>query len=924
MEQHSPSRLRALFDRLADMRPADRSVAMDDLQLCEKERHALLQLLASESDHSIFSRPAVEWAELLDGEDEDPAHYIGRSAGPYTIERFLGKGGTSVVFLATRQLGEISQQVALKLLHNGLYSADARRRFRREQSILSRLCHPNIAHLIDAGILETGTPFIAMEYVAGMDVVSHATSHALSARPRLRLLIDICRAIDAAHRTLIVHRDLKPSNVLVTSNGQVKVLDFGIARLVDDEESLTTTRHIALTPGYAAPEQFDSGPAMTSTDVYSLGVLAGELLLGVRFGPDATWPQTSAADRSTAKRNWRTLDADLTRILRVSLASDPGHRYTSAGHLADDIERYLRNEPLQVAPVSAGYRLRKFAARHRGAVIAAALLFSTNVVGIASVLWQSTLVGQQAQRANTTRDFLVSVFKSAGAELPIDRRPSVDDIVDQASQRLTASPSAQNNDALGNAQRVDLLLTLTKIERSMGAFERASILLAKVDDALVSMAQPDSPPAFEARILRAAIAFEGAQTDTHPLSPIAILAPLQEQMLLRRDATSVDGLVVLAKAYHRAARDDEAIALARHTVEDAAKSTAPDVWQTAANAEVGILLDAQHYEDAAYRAQEALQLWHRQGEPITQAVITLHGDAALARESIGDIAGADAAYHDAIALGDRFFDKPNPTMAWYVGIYGTFLIAQGRLDEADPLIDRGFKMRRAVFGDTDSRTLYGVAGVAKLMLARDQYSEAIETLTRGIDTCSANAIRNVVCARLLALRARAFSRRDDFTHANADLRDALSRQSAISGENAPGYAWMLAIVVEIQCAAGDFKSAIETADRALAINSNAHGAMLLQANLEIRFYRAKSFLEMHRDDEALSEITAVESSYAEHFPNAGLRWEMTALKASTLAAVGRSAQARDSANEAILLSSRIPHPNARLVDKMRGIVRSST
>jgi len=909
----TPARVRELFERVVDLAPHECEAVLRDSGLDASDLRRLRSLLeADRSGGNLFDIPAADWVKKLEDDSADLAGMVGQRAGPYRIVKMLGKGGSAVVFRAVRALGDSEQTVALKLLHNGLFSPESRRRFRREQTILTQLSHPNIARLIDGGISESGVPYIAMEEIDGVDLITYADQHELGSAERLQLLIEVCRAVDAAHRTLVVHRDLKPSNVLVTNDGHVKVLDFGIAKLLDDDEPATATQHVVLTPGYAAPEQYGRGPVKTATDVYALGVLAGELFLGIRLGPDVTWPPMAEAERVAISRRWRKLDPEFVDLLRATLASEPDRRYASAGHLADDIERYLRFEPLAVRPVSHWYRLRKLVARNRAsAAIATALLFAV-LTGLAVTGWQTTKVRAQAARATAARDFLVSVFEAAGADLPRDKRPSVQDVVEQASQRLAIDSS------LPDELHADLLLTLAKVARSVGSYDRALRLLDQADPIVARLYGPHDVAWIQARILRASVLTGSSRKE----DAIALLDPLRTEFLDRNDRTGIEGLLYLAEVGLAEHGIDDSMMLLRHAEAVAAAQRLADLQLSAVIQQAHLLLNAEKFRDALERSDAAFAVWHGQGEPALPTLIDLQSSVALAAEAAGDIPRAEAAYREAIALGDRFFDKPSPTTAWNVGMYGSFLIAQGRFDEAEPYARRGLELRRVVFGEADAHTLYAVAAMAKLYYGKNDFDQAEQWLTQGVETCVANAVHDEVCPRLLALRGRAFARQNRFDQAEGDVRAALEQQREISGDSVPAYAFILDNLLTIQLARRDFAKAVATADRILEIRASARGGML-QADFATRFNRAKALFELERNDEALAEFADIEPKYSTLFPDSGQRFEMLLYKARALARANRANEAADAARESLELARHKTGTNAAQVDEMSALATAS-
>ena len=241
-------------------------------------------MIAADADDDVVLERSADAVARAIGETDATPGLAGRARriGPFELLEVLGEGGTSTVFRAERTIDGVRQIVALKLLRRSFYSQDAQRQFRRERLALSQLRHPGIARLIEGGISETGLAYIALDLVDGVPITDHARNNRLDLRARLKLFLQVCRAVEAAHRALIVHRDLKPSNVLVTADGEVKLLDFGIAKLLDADDE-TQTHLPAFTPAYAAPEQRSGAPITTATDVYALGVLLGELVTGQRL-----------------------------------------------------------------------------------------------------------------------------------------------------------------------------------------------------------------------------------------------------------------------------------------------------------------------------------------------------------------------------------------------------------------------------------------------------------------------------------------------------------------------------------------------------------------------------------------------------------------------------------------------------------------
>ncbi|MCY7345480.1 MAG: protein kinase [Pyrinomonadaceae bacterium] len=379
-------------------------------------------LLAFENESENFLEKSVSFyaVEILPDEDANAA---GKQFGNYTIVREIGRGGMGAVFLAMRADGEFEQQAALKIVRQTIIDAETERHFRRERQILASLNHPNIAKLLDGGVSAAGEPFLVMEFIEGEPLIDYAEKEHLSIEERLRLFVKICSAVQYAHRNLIVHRDLKPSNILVGENGEPKLLDFGLAKVLDFEANdlQTATAFRAMTPAYASPEQL-RGEAMTTTsDIYSLGVVLYELLTGARpfdfktnkFDEIVHRVSTDSPTRPSSVRspksenenpkskiqNPKSLIGDLDNIILTALRKEPERRYQSVEAFADDIERHLKGLPIAARPNTFSYRAEKFIKRNRWSVAAGVLIGLSLLGGAAATVWESRRAETEKVRA---------------------------------------------------------------------------------------------------------------------------------------------------------------------------------------------------------------------------------------------------------------------------------------------------------------------------------------------------------------------------------------------------------------------------------------------------------------------------------------------------------------------------------------------
>ena len=392
-----------------------------------------------EGHRSLVEKRFLENSPSLPALDSTAA---GQVIGSYRLTGLLGEGGMGSVWAAERSDGRFERRVAIKFLHFSLAGGAGLERFHREGKILGQLRHPNIAELIDAGVTANGRPYLVLDYVAGQPIDRYCDERKLSIEGRIRLFLGVLSAVADAHANLIVHRDIKPSNVFVEADGQVKLLDFGIAKLLDEDSGeaaatvLTRESGAALTPQFAAPEQINGGRVTTATDVYALGsllylLLTGQHPLGTKrqspvelmraiveeeparlFQAVSSDPSLTGEQRGTSPdRLVRQLRGDLDTIVGKALKKSPAERYSSVSAMADDLRRYLKHEPVSARPDSVVYRALRFVRRNRAAVLASALVVASLAGGLTAAVWQANVARQQARTAAAVEQFTEDIFR---------------------------------------------------------------------------------------------------------------------------------------------------------------------------------------------------------------------------------------------------------------------------------------------------------------------------------------------------------------------------------------------------------------------------------------------------------------------------------------------------------------------------------
>ncbi|HHK40971.1 MAG TPA: serine/threonine protein kinase, partial [Planctomycetaceae bacterium] len=446
MDPERWNRIKELFEAAAELAPEDRAAYLaracgDDAPL-RSEVESLLASSDAAEDFLAEAAPIFDPGAIARWFSSD---CIGGKVGPYRIVERIDEGGMGAVFLAERADGAFQSRVAIKFIRFGLESENAIARFEIERQALARLDHPGVARLLDGGTTREGAPYLVMEYIDGDPIDVYCDQRCLSVRERLRLFLQVCDAVAAAHRQLIVHRDIKPGNILVTATGQVKLLDFGVAKLLSPED--VTTHHVTrptqrfFTPLFASPEQLRGEPVTTASDVYSLGMLLYVLLAGIhpfahggRTGPELeralceeTPPKPSTALRHVSDGSTtedvslseeeiavqrgtrpavlrRILAGDLDRIVMMAIRKEPHRRYSSVEQFAEDIERFLAGQPVTATRASWTYLAQKWVVRHRVAAVAGLALAVAISGGIAGTLWEAQRARRHEQVARQRFD----------------------------------------------------------------------------------------------------------------------------------------------------------------------------------------------------------------------------------------------------------------------------------------------------------------------------------------------------------------------------------------------------------------------------------------------------------------------------------------------------------------------------------------
>jgi serine/threonine-protein kinase len=726
--------------------------------------HEVLSLLEA---HDTAGGPVDGLMRTLTDAAEEPA-VEGRRIGPYSLVREIGRGGMGLVYLARRADGQYERLVALKIARSSMPDRATRDSFRRERDILAGLSHPNIAALYDGGMTPDGHPYFTMEYVEGQAIDAHCNERRLDLTARLRLFLDVCHAVTAAHRALVVHRDLKPRNVSVTADGHVKLLDFGIARLLDPDggraDAPTAADARVMTPEYASPEQVSGGRISTATDVYALGLLLYELVCGRRAhrfdstamadiqrvvvhddpvrpsdavggvgAPDEASPEAIARTRGTTPaRLARQLRGDLDRIVGMALRKEPADRYASAALLADDVERYLTGRPVLARRPSAGYRLRKFVGRHRMAMAGGVFVVATLAGYVGLALEHAVEVRQaagraqaEAMKAQEVADFLVGLFEASDPDLAQGDQVTGRELLERGLRRadlLAEQPAVQ----------AQLLHAIGRVYFSLGQIGAAR---ATVERSLaVSRTALGDEHLDVARGYRTlGVVMRGAG-DMQTAEQLLRRALSIDRKLAGGSSTeAASDLFELGYTLLQLGRVDEgerllreSLALRRARFGEAHVAVAESLSGMAfARGRQG------HPRDAAALYREALLVRTRALGPRHPEVARAHQNLAVMLVELGEYAEAEAHLAEALALYRAVYGDAHPSIGVTLNNLGLLMSEKRDFARAESLFRESAAMQTRLRGAEHPSTLRATSNLASALMNTNKLAES-EALYRAI------------------------------------------------------------------------------------------------------------------------------------------------------------------------------------------------
>ncbi len=714
--------------------------------------------------------------------------------GPYRLIRELGRGGMGVVWLAERADGSIRRPIALKLPMISM-QAGMSERFARERDILAKLAHPHIARLYDTGMGAGEQPYLALEYVDGETITAYCDRERHGVKPRLRLFLDVLRAVQYAHTNLIVHRDLKPSNILVTQDGQVRLLDFGIAKLLTEGEAaeteLTRIGGRALTPDYASPEQITGEPITTASDVYSLGVVLYELLTGDRpyrlkrdtrgsleeaiVATDPARPsqmvkgdEKARARGSTAKRLARELKGDLDTIIQKALRKQPIQRYATVDTFAQDIERYLRGEPVLAQGERAWYRVKKFVLRNKLAAASTAAAAVALSIGLGIALWQTHIAVLEKGRADANsseaqavNDFLrndLLAQASPNAQSGPSYKPNPDLTVRAALDRAAARIPGK----FGKQPLVEAAVrqTMGDTYKDLGLYPEAQIQTEQalaIRRRLLGEGHPDT--LLSMNNLALLHLRQGRYAQAEPLLKVGV--ETRRRLLGEEHPDTLNSMDNLTELYQRQGKFSQAEALTSRVLDARRRALGaqhPDTLSSMNN--LGLL----YVYDGKYAEAERLLVAVNNIRPRVlgpehpNTLVTMNNLAMLYWQQ-GRYPQSESLFRKVVEVEHRVLGAEHPETLTAINNLSAVYSREGKYGEAETLVNEVLEVRRRVLGDEHPSTLTSMSILAGLARSLGKYEEADRLYTRAWDidrrTLGANHPNTLSVADNLAVLRRA-------------------------------------------------------------------------------------------------------------------------------------------------------------------------
>ncbi len=742
-------KLKVLFKEAIALPPEKRAAYLDAACGDDAELRSVIDemLVSHQESEGFLENPGEDFSRVLGNLVDAEDAFIGRRIGSYRIKHVIGEGGMGVVYLAVRDDHEFQRQVAIKIIKRGMDTAALLKRFRNERQTLAVLNHPNICRLLDGGSTGDGQPYFIMEYIDGLPIDKYCDLHKLTISQRLKLFRKVCAAVQYAHQNLIVHRDLKPANILVAPDGEPKLLDFGLAKILDADASGQTLELTAagvrfLTPEFASPEQMEGNPITTASDVYSLGAILYILLSGYRpyyfknrsrieiervicrelpAAPSSRLksgmthdeqrlpaPETVSENRLVSvDKLKKILSGDLDNIVLMALRKEPHRRYQSVEQLLDDIRRHRAGRPVIAGKDTFRYRSGKFIRRRRGVLASLTLVMLVLIVSVANIMWQSRQVNREAAKARQTIAYLKEML-AASDPYDAEKEMTIVELLDKASENIeTALKNQPEIEAEVRSILANSYMNSGKFEQALTQFRQALEINRKL---------------FGDKSL-----------------PVA--ANLHDLGLVKHYQGKFDQADSL---YLRAIKLYELLA-----------SEPSRRYAEAVNDRGLLLLDFSRVDEAEGWLQRSLAMFRQLSDQ--DNIATGLQNLGYSYDLKGDYENAEKFYRESLALNKKLYGEENIAIARNLNNLASVLMSKGDTLEAVQLLDRSFELRKKILGNEHPDVTLAMHNLAHFLNIQGDYQQAEkverEALSRWQNSLPADhpyiALSNLLLGRIL-------------------------------------------------------------------------------------------------------------------------------------------------------------------------------
>jgi eukaryotic-like serine/threonine-protein kinase len=693
-----------VYDTLGDLSVEKFMRELDTLDLPREIHELLMEMKTSEDDAFQYFDQV---SENMDTFLEPP---IPDKLGAWSVHSLIDSGGMSSVYMAVRDDDQFHMKAAVKFIHFAGFNPQVMIRFRQEMQFLATLNHPNITRIIDSGITDYGTPWYVMEYVDGMPITRYCDENNLNLKERMKLFGDVCRAVQHAHKNLIIHRDLKPSNIFVDREGEVKLLDFGIAKALSDEPHfrsdtpLTRENQAIMTPEYASPEQLEGGSVNISSDIYSLGIILHELILGERpydFSGMSRVQMLSTLKEEAVPRPGATfknleekpsgirasrLSREIDDILLTALRMEPERRYESVEQFGRDISNFLNDEPVMARADSRGYRFMKLVQRNKAGAALGTLSIILLIVGIGGILWQSEQTRIEAERATAVTSFIIDLFETSDPAISGQPDITVSEVLERSADRINHELRDQP------ATQADIMNVVGQVYRSIAKFDESREML-------------------EASLEKNIELYGGEHS-----SVAAGFNELGQLYFYMSDYQTADSL-------HVKALDMRMSLFGDHHLQTA---------ESKRNRAI-VLTNLGDYDKAKELHYEAIETQINQLGPLSDEVSYSIHRLGYAYHRAGDYEEAENYYLDAMKMKEELFQGPHPMYAGVVNDLGMLYYHRAEFAEAEEMHRRAMEIRESLYGDSHPDVSMSLNNLGLAVRYQDRFDEAEDYFRRAID-----------------------------------------------------------------------------------------------------------------------------------------------------------------------------------------------